>query len=77
MMLQISIKWLELVYQAASNEDWDEAEIEKILEKEVEKMLKDGRINKKEYTNIKKIVKRETDKKIYFSCQLYSNITSN
>lgn len=53
-----------LVYQAASNEDWDEAEIEKILEKEAEEMLKDGRINNKEYTEIKKIVKRETDKKI-------------
>ncbi len=52
------------VYQAAKKQEWDEAEIERVLEDQVKEMVKDGRLSGKEYTKIKKITKRETRKKI-------------
>ncbi len=52
------------VYQAATKQDWDEAETERVLEDQIKEMAKDGRLSRKEYTKIKKITKRETNKKI-------------
>ena len=52
------------VYEAAYKKGWDEAEIEKVLDEQVKEMVKEGDISSKEYEKIKKIVKRETDKKV-------------
>ena len=53
-----------LVYQESKKQEWDDAEIEKILDQEVKVMLKDGKINEEEYTNIREMNDRETSKKL-------------
>jgi hypothetical protein len=53
-----------LIYQESKKQEWDDAEIEKILDQEVKVMLKDGRINEEEYTNIREMNYRETSKKL-------------
>lgn len=53
-----------LTYVTAENKGWDEAEIEKVLQEEVKDRVRSGKISAKEFTKIKKVVQRETDKKI-------------
>lgn len=53
-----------LVYQAAKKQPWDQAEIERVLEEQVKEMVKDGKITGKEYSKIRKIVKRQHNKMV-------------
>ena len=46
------------VYESVGKTRMDVAHIEKILDEKVKELLKRGRISVKEYTKIKKIVKR-------------------
>ena len=53
-----------MTYMAAEKKGWDEAEIEKVLNEEVKDRFNSGKISAKEFHKIKKVVLRETDKKI-------------
>ena len=53
-----------MTYMAAEKKGWDEAEIEKVLNEEVKDRFNSGKISAKEFQKIKKVVLRETDKKI-------------
>lgn len=52
------------VCETAYENGWDDAEVEKVLDRRMNEMLKDGDITPQEYEKIKEVVKRETEKKL-------------
>lgn len=52
------------VCETANENGWDDAEVEKVLDRRMNEMYKDGDITPQEYEKIKEVVKRETEKKL-------------